>query len=704
MDLATPIRFVKGVGEQRALILGKAGIQTTSDLLRYKPFRYEDRTNFRPIAEVRPGGPILVRGTILMLSDRRTRRKQMSILELRISDDSGTLPVKFFNQPYLSKIFKKGQELVLFGVPRLDGYSLGVSLISPEFEIMSTGQEDSIHTGRIVPIYRRTGNITVRQLRTILFLVLEGLKGALPDRLPDWVRARYSFPLFEESLRQLHFPVFPETSERSQFLKELEEGRTPAQQRLAYEEFFDFQRGLQLLRENRGREAKKRKLEMTPHIREVIKSMLPFHPTAAQKRVLREIADDLRSTQVMYRLLQGDVGSGKTIVAIQAIIIVVESGFQTVLMAPTEILAEQHYETLTRYLSDLGYSIALLTGRIKGRDKERVLSEIAQGKIQIVIGTHAVFQKGVSFERLGLVVIDEQHRFGVQQRSQLQKKGQNPDTLVMTATPIPRSLALTLYGDLDLSIIDELPPGRQPVRTVLRTGQRRHSVYEGIRREIDKGEQCYVVFPLVEESEKLELRAATETAQLLRETVFKGLEVALIHGRLADEEKDSTMVRFKKGQVDVLVSTTVIEVGIDVPNASLMVIEHANRFGLAQLHQLRGRIGRGRKQSYCVLLTEPGVAAEARERLQIMQETNDGFRIAEKDLELRGPGDFVGTKQSGLPQFHFANLIRDRVWLERAQPDAGEWLRRELSEASPKESFAEFSKEWERRFGLFHIG
>ncbi len=703
MDLTTPIRFVKGVGERRALMLGKAGIQTTSDLLRYKPFRYEDRTSFCPISEVRPGSPILIRGKIRTLGSRTTRRRQMKILELLVSDDTGTMPVKFFNQPYLLQVFKKGQELVLFGVPRLDGYSLGVSFIGPEFEIMTPGQQDSIHSGRIVPIYRRTGNITARQLRTIVFVVLEGLAGTLSDRLPPWLRARHSFPPFEESLHQLHFPVFPDALDKSQFLKQLEASRTPAQQRLAYEEFFDFQRGLQLLRKNRSHLKKVSKLKMTPHIRNVIKSMLPFHPTAAQKRVLKEIAKDLHSPQVMSRLLQGDVGSGKTIVAIQAIIIVVENGLQTVLMAPTELLAEQHYETLTRYLSAPGYSIALLTGRVKGTDKERVLKEIAKGEIQIVIGTHAVFQKGVAFQRLGLAVIDEQHRFGVRQRSQLQKKGQNPDTLVMTATPIPRSLALTLYGDLDLSVIDELPPGRQPVRTVLRTGAQRHRVYEGVRRAIASGQQCYVVFPLVEESEKLELRAATEMAKELRSTVFQDLEVALIHGRLPGEEKDKIMARFKKGQVDVLVSTTVIEVGIDVPNASLMVIEHANRFGLAQLHQLRGRIGRGRKQSHCVLLTERGVSSEAHQRLQIMQDTNDGFRIAEKDLELRGPGDFVGTKQSGLPQFHFANLVRDRVWLERAQCDAHEWLSRGLSKA-PGESLDEFSNEWERRFGLFHVG
>ena len=703
MLLTTPIRFVRGVGEQRALLLGKSGIQTTSDLLRYKPFRYEDRTSFLPISEVLPSSPLLIKGIILKFSERKTRHKQMKILELLISDDSGTILVKFFNQPYLLRLFHKGQKLIIFGVPRLDGYSHRVSMINPHFEIITEEHEDSIHIGRIVPIYRRTGTMTTRQIRTIVSLVLQGLKGVLEDDLPEWLQSRYGFPTFEESLNQLHFPDLPVSSDKSLFMKKLEAGKTPSQQRLAYEEFFDFQRGLNILRSNRSQMQKKRKLKITPHIRDVIKSILPFHPTSAQKKVLKEIAEDLGSNRVMSRLLQGDVGSGKTIVAVQAIIIAIENKLQAVLMAPTEILAEQHYETLTQYLTDLGYSIALLTRRVKGQKRQQVLKKMEKGEIQIVIGTHSVFQKGVFFKKLGLVIIDEQHRFGVYQRSQLQKKGQNPDTLVMTATPIPRSLALTLYGDLDLSIIDELPPGRQPIQTVIRTESHRRHVYEVLKKKIINGQQCYIVFPLVEESDKLELRSATEMAKKLRQTLFCNLKVALLHGRLSGEEKDNIMCRFKNGEVDVLVSTTVIEVGIDVPNASLMVIEHANRFGLAQLHQLRGRIGRGQKHSYCVLLTESGISSEARERLRILQKTNDGFQIAEKDLELRGPGDFVGTKQSGLPQFHFANLVRDQIWLERAQVDADEWLTREFSN-NPTKNLAQFSKKWKKRFGLFHVG
>ena len=704
MDLNTPVQYVKGVGERRAAVLEKAGIETASDLLRHKPFRYEDRTNFCPIARINPESRTLIRGRVLTLGGRTTHRKRMPIFELLVSDDTATLPVKFFNQPYLSRVFKKGQEVVLYGVPRLDGYSLGVSLVNPEFEILTAGGEDSIHSGRIVPIYRRIGALTPSQLRTILFRLLEGLRGNLPDALPEWVRSRYSFPLFEEALNQLHFPSLPPGSSKSEFLAELETGRTVVQHRLAYEEFFDFQRGLQVLKEHRRREPKERRLGITPAMRDIIKSILPFHPTGAQKRVLKEIVDDLCGPRVMSRLLQGDVGSGKTIVAVQALIVAVENGVQTVLMAPTEILAEQHFETLNRYLGEVGYSIALLTARVKGRERKAILEGLAAGEIQIAIGTHAIFQKGVSFQRLGFVVIDEQHRFGVRQRSQLQQKGDKPDTLVMTATPIPRSLALTLYGDLDLSIIDELPPGRRPVRTVLRREAERRKVYAKMRDEVRKGRQCYIVFPLVEESEKLELRAATETARQLQQTVFADLEVALIHGRQSGEEKERTMARFKQGEINVLVSTTVIEVGIDVPNASLMVIEHASRFGLSQLHQLRGRIGRGRDKSYCVLLAGRGVSAEARERLRIMQQTNDGFRIAEKDLELRGPGDFVGTKQSGIPQFRFANLVRDRPWLERAQVDAQEWLERALEAGSSEKDFGELAGEWERRFGLFRVG
>ena len=704
VDLSTPVQYVKGVGERRAAVLEKAGIQTASDLLRYKPFRYEDRTSFCPIDKIRPESPILIRGRVMTLGGRTTRRKRMRIVELLVSDDTATLPVKFFNQAYLSNVFKKGQELILYGVPRLDGYSLGVSLINPEFEILTAGGEDSIHSGRIVPIYRRISSITPGQLRTILFGLLERLAGTLPDTLPEWVRSRYSFPSFEEALSQLHFPTLPSGRSKAEFLTELETGKTAAQHRLAYEEFFDFQRGLQVFKEDRSRESKDRRLDISPTVRDIIKSILPFHPTGAQKRVLKEIADDLCGPRVMSRLLQGDVGSGKTIVAVQALIIVVENGFQTVFMAPTEILAEQHYETLTRYLGEVGYSIALLTARVKGKERKEILQGLASGEIQVAIGTHAVFQKGVSFHRLGFVIIDEQHRFGVRQRSQLQQKGEKPDTLVMTATPIPRSLALTLYGDLDLSIIDELPPGRQPIRTVIRRDAERQKVYAGIRAKIRKGRQCYIVFPLVEESDKLELRAATEMAQKLQDTVFTGLEVALIHGRLSGEEKVQTMARFKRGDIDVLVSTTVIEVGIDVPNASLMVIEHANRFGLSQLHQLRGRIGRGKDRSYCVLLSEPEGSADARERLRIMQATNDGFQIAEKDLELRGPGDFVGTKQSGMPKFRFANLVRDRAWLDRAQLDAQEWLERALEDGASGEGFEDLAREWERRFGLFRVG
>jgi len=406
----------------------------------------------------------------------------------------------------------------------------------------------------------------------------------------------------------------------------------------------------------------------------------------------------------MNRLLQGDVGSGKTIVAVQAMVIVVENGYQCALMVPTEILAEQHFETLRRDLNKADYKIALLKGRLPSGIRREILSKVADGTIQIVVGTHAVFQKSVKFQNLGLVVIDEQHRFGVIQRMDLQQKGERPDTLVMTATPIPRSLALTLYGDLDLSVIDQLPPGRKPVLTRTRTEAERPKVYQEVVSRLRKGQQCYIVYPLVEESEKVEARAAKEMSGILQETVFCDFKVGLLHGRLDSKAKDNVMQQFRRHDLDVLVTTTVIEVGVDVPNATLMVIEHANRFGLSQLHQLRGRVGRGSDQSICFLMSSEGSSFEARQRLDIMQQTNDGFQISEKDLEIRGPGDFVGTKQSGLPQFHFANLDRDRVWLRRAYGDAEQWFKEEMEGEFQPTHLKKMVLDWERRFGLFHVG
>ena len=704
LELETPIQFVKGVGERRAELLGKAGITVARDLLRYKPFRYEDRTSFCAIRDIRPDSLTLLRGRIVAAAGRTTQRKRMRILELVISDGSGSLAVKFFNQPYLARVLNPDQEAIFYGIPRQDGYSAGLSLANPEFELLKSDDTDSLHSGRIVPVYRRIGDLTSRTLRIIVHHLLEELEGRLPEQLPEWIVTRYGFPTRQEAIRRLHFPVAPAGSRRESFLLQLDSSQTLAQQRLVFEEFFDFQRGLQVLRQRRKTAPKSRTVRITGRIREVVKSILSFHPTKAQKRVIKEIAEDLCSSNVMNRLLQGDVGSGKTIVAVQAMVIVVENGYQCVLMAPTEILAEQHFATLQRDLGEAGCSIALLKGRLPSAARKKILGQVADGTVQIVVGTHAVFQKSVQFQRLGLVVIDEQHRFGVIQRLGLQQKGEQPDTLVMTATPIPRSLALTLYGDLDLSIIDELPPGRKPVHTRVRTETDRPAVYQEVVSHLRRGHQGYIVYPLVEESEKVDARAAIEMAQTLQETVFSEFRVGLLHGRLDSGEKDAVIQRFRSRELDVLVATTVIEVGVDVPNATLMVIEHANRFGLSQLHQLRGRIGRGRHQSLCILMSGQESSAEARQRLDIMQQTNDGFRIAEKDLEIRGPGDFVGTKQSGLPQFHFANLVRDRSWLDCARDDAQRWFEEEAKSGLESSRLSGLVADWERRFGLFHVG
>ncbi|MFQ5741399.1 MAG: ATP-dependent DNA helicase RecG [Acidobacteriota bacterium] len=701
----TPVQYIKGVGPRRAEMLAKADIHTVEDLLRYKPFRYEDRTRFKSIGALRADQEAVIQAEVRVTGNYTTPRRGMRIFEMIVSDGSGSLSVKFFNQPYLERVFQRGRSIILFGAPRLDDYTHDLSLINPEYEMLDSSADAAVHTGRIVPVYRRIGQLHTRALRQIIFHLLSRLEpGGLPETLPGALLTKNGFPSLLEALREIHFPVFPPAKDQEWYLEILSTNRTPSHQRLIFEEFFFFQIGLQLIKKRRQLIPKERRIQITDRVREVIKSILPFHPTGAQKRVLREIADDLCGPKVMSRLLQGDVGSGKTIVALQAMIIVIENGFQAVLMAPTEILAEQHFRTLSRYLSQTGYRVAFLSGKIKGKQRKTILAEIESGEANLIIGTHAVFQKKVRFADLALVIIDEQHRFGVRQRSQLMEKGGRPDTLVMTATPIPRSLALTLYGDLDLSLIDEMPPGRRPVTTLVEREKNRTRVYQALRRELQQGRQAYVVYPLVEESEKLDLRAATEMAGQLGKEVFPEFVVGLMHGRLKPDEKEALMQRFQKGEVHLLVSTTVIEVGIDVPNATMMVVEHAERFGLSQLHQLRGRIGRGPHRSSCILLTQGARSREAFERLQIMRRSNDGFRIAEKDLEIRGPGEFVGTRQAGLPGFLFANLVRDRAWLELAQTEAENYLRRMLESGDKQEVLENLSAHWKKRYGLYEVG
>lgn len=699
------MQYLKGVGPARAAMLQKAKIGTVEELLNYQPFRYEDRSSFRLMNQLRVGEDALVEGKIAVCGNYSTSTKKVRIFELVVEDRSGALVVKFFNQPYLQRVLRNGQRLILFGQVRRDDYTFRPVLLNPEWELVDSSSEAGIHSGRIVPIYRRVGKLTTRSLRTIVYRAMSQLQPDLEDPIPERLLEKHGLPDRRRAWRELHFPSLPEDGKRESLLEDLESSATPAHRRFVFEEFFLFHLGLQVVRRDRESLPKTRRIEINNRIREVVKGILPFHPTSAQKRVVGEIVGDLRSGHVMSRLLHGDVGSGKTIVALQAMVVVLENGFQAALMAPTEILAEQHFQTLSRYLRSTDYRLALLTGRVRGKRRREILEQIRSGGVHLVIGTHALIEGAVQFRDLGLAVIDEQHRFGVLQRSRLMGKGDQPDVLIMTATPIPRSLALTVYGDLDLSVLDELPPGRQPIETVLYSERDRNRVHALLQRELAQGRQAYVVVPLIEESDKLELRAAEEVAGQLRE-VFPAFRVGLIHGRLKGEEKDAQMEALRDGSIQILVATTVVEVGLDVPNATLMVVEHADRFGLSQLHQLRGRIGRGSHQGTCVLVTGEARSDNAFRRLDIMCRTSDGFRIAEKDLEIRGPGEFVGTRQSGIPQFQFGNIIRDRRLLELAAEEARDHLSR-LTEGATGEGqdhLAQVADQWRSRFGLFDVG
>jgi ATP-dependent DNA helicase RecG len=704
--LDTPVQYLKGVGPRRADLLASTGIRVAEDLLKYAPFRYEDRTRFRQIARLRQEEEAVVQAEVKVTGRYTTPMKRVGIFEMIVGDASGLLGVKFFNQTYLDRVFRKGQRVILYGTPRWDSYGGGLVLINPEYEILDDESDASIHTGRIVPIYRRIGTLATKTLRQIIFQLLLDLEAPMADPLPERISEGHSFPGRRESFQQLHFPELPKEEDGETWLETLRTFQAPFQRRFIFEEFFVFQLGLQIVKKRRDMVPKEHRIETHEGIRETIKSILPFRPTSAQKRVFKEIVDDLRSDRAMHRLLQGDVGSGKTIVALQAIVVAVQNGYQAALMAPTEILAEQHFRNVTRYLQSTPYRVALLTSGVKGKARKEVLGAVAAGEVHLLVGTHALIQSVVQFRNLALVVIDEQHRFGVLQRLQLMDKAHQPDTLVMTATPIPRSLALTVYGDLDLSVIDEMPPGRQAIRTLIKGDGNREEVYRLVRQEIKKGRQAYVVYPLVKESEKIDLRAATEMASHLQQDIFPEWTVGLMHGKLKTEEKEALMKRFQAAEIHILVSTTVIEVGIDVPNATLMIIEHAERFGLSQLHQLRGRIGRGEHSSLCILMTPGARSREAYERLDIMRRTNDGFLIAEKDLAIRGPGDFLGTRQSGIPEFGFGNIVRDRDLLERARAEAEAFLSDARSKGTPLEQqyLSTVAAIWKQKYGLYYVG
>ena len=772
--LDTPVMYVKGVGPRVSEMLKAKDILTAEDLLYHLPFRYEDRQNPRSLDELKPGEMASViaevRGSILL----RTRRAP--IFELTVGQGHCALKCIWFNGTYLNGKFHAGQTVAVYGKVEPSRSSSNFKMIQPQFEVLPDASDDAetrlLEVGRITPVYESLGGnrLTSRWQRKVIFNLLESVRGAVPECLPRVLLERLDLPDRETALRDVHFP--PEGTSFSQ----LQSSSTPAHRRLIFEELFFLELGLELKR-RRMRERAGIGFATTDKVREAIREVLPFHPTTAQKRALGEIVTDMRAASPMRRLLQGDVGSGKTIVAFQAMLVAMENGYQAALMAPTEILATQHFLAARKLLerSSRKPRIVLLTGSLDEDRKQQTRGLINRGEAQLVIGTHALIEEKVEFDRLGLVVVDEQHRFGVLQRFKLMKKPNQPepDVLVMTATPIPRTLALSLYGDLDLSVLDELPPGRTPIITRRVSGERSEEVWEFVRKQVALKRQAYIVYPVIEgtmddqpeldfshddpdvgldtgldlpsqvsESRsfgqlrtgslppklrrrgktadlfpttareanpgaKSGLKSAVEMHEKLRAGPLAGLRVGLLHGRLDADEKEIVMRRFQRGEIDVLVATTVIEVGVDVPNAAVMVIEHAERFGLAQLHQLRGRVGRGAAKSYCILMTGPRVSPLAEERLNAMVRTQDGFELAELDLTQRGPGEFFGTRQAGLPDFRVANLVRDRKLLELAKLEAARFANHpdaELPEAERARVWARLKESWQRRYGLVEAG
>ncbi|MEX2264564.1 MAG: ATP-dependent DNA helicase RecG [Bryobacteraceae bacterium] len=699
MDLTSPVAYLKGVGSGRAAMLEAKGISTVQDLISYVPFRYEDRGNVKTIDRLAPGEMATVLAEVRAASAAGFRRRDLGLFQATFGDASrAVLMGKWFHGGYLAKVLAPGQKLALYGKVELDTYTGELTMLHPDFEILSEDDEDgeaTLHVGRVVPIYEAISKVNARALRTIIHRALEELNPA-EDRLPAAIRRRLKLPDYWTALREVHFPP-PGTD-----LKLLNSFRSQAQFRMILEEFFWLECGLALKR-RKAREANGISFELNDRVREKIKAMLPFKPTAAQKRVLKEIAEDMSSPRPMNRLLQGDVGSGKTIVAAEAAIIAIENGYQVAVLAPTEILAAQHFYYFKQLFGKLGYVALLLTGSFTSREKTQLKKLLAEGLAHVAIGTHALLEKDVEFRNLGLAIVDEQHRFGVMQRFELARKGAHPDVLVMTATPIPRTLAMTVFGDLDVSTIDELPPGRKRIVTKQTTADQVERVYSFVKKQIDQGRQAYVVYPVIEESETQAMKAAEKMYEHLSKEVFPGLSVGLLHGRLPNDEKEARMEEFKRGKIQLLVSTTVIEVGVDVPNATVMVIEQAERFGLAQLHQLRGRVGRGAAQSYCILVTER-LGDTARERIRTMTDTDDGFQIAEMDLKLRGPGEFFGTRQAGMPSLRIANILRDAEILEIARHEALAFVDAPPSEDELHRAVAYIRDQWARRYGLVQVG
>ncbi len=703
LDLASRVQYVKGIGPRKAELLAAAGIHTVSDLLLYLPFRYEDRSRIKPICDLQPGEEASVAVEVLRVHLRRAqRRRNFTLLELEVGDASGRLTAVWFNQSFLKEKFPVGSHLLLYGKfdPGLARARLQIS--NPQYELVEKGELSTIHAGRIVPIYERIGPLSPRLLRNIFHFLVQSLPREVPELLPPSVRERRKLPRRREALVQVHFP------EDASLVDLYNAFRAPAQLRLIFEELFLFFLGIELRRRALGESLKPRSFPVDDRIREIVRRLLPFPLTGAQREVLKTIARELGSPRPMRRLLQGDVGSGKTIVAVLASVIVIENRAQVAFMVPTEILAEQHFLRFQKLLARTGYRIALLRSGLKRAERDQALDAIARGKLDLVVGTHALIQGQVRFKELGLVIIDEQHRFGVRQRAELWQKGESgaqPDLLVMTATPIPRSQAMALYGDMDHLELSELPPGRQPVATLIKPSEARQEVYRLMEREVAAGHQVYFVCPLLEESEKSDLQAAAEVVKSLSRGPFAHRRVALAHGRMKSAEIETTMSAFARGEIDVLVATTVIEVGVDVSNATLIVIEHAERFGLAQLHQLRGRVGRGKAASTAVLLYHRPLSEVAEARLKVLAESQNGFYIAERDLDLRGPGDFFGTRQSGDPLFRVADVVRDRSLFQEARREAQEYLLSPDSRAPEGERLLrQVEQAFRPHFGLAAVG